>query len=191
MPSPFAVKFDGIDGKGTQRFKTLEGAAAYVKARFQGVEYVRAGNVFGSDYGVYTLEGFALSDIGKFYTEYEYDGERDVPVRGFAFFKEFGGDYDRVLDPKGEGDFRVSQPLPIWDDRDFVRGWRYETLAVAKTLDEAFDKLALINAADSDPDPDFPGPLVIGPNFTKYYSRPTPPSPPDPSLAGGSDDIPF
>lgn len=187
--SKFAVTFDGIDGKGTKRFKTLAGAAEYVKARFQGVEYVRAGNVFGSDYGVYTLEGFALSDLGKFWVE-EEGGEYGppTPVRHFAFFTEFGGDYDKALDPKGDGEFRVSLPCPIWDDRDFVAAWRYETLATAKTLDEAFDKLDLIHASGTYDDPDFPGPLVIGPGFTKYYSRPVPyVAPPEADPA----DIPF
>ena len=175
MSKPYVVKSNLVDGKSTARFATLKGAAKYVKDRWQGVEYMRAGNVFGTDYGVYTCEGFALSDIGKFWTEEEhYGGDRPEVVRHFAFFKEFGGDYDPALDPKGEGDFRVCLPCPIWDDRDFVSGWRYETLAVAKTVDEAFDKLALVNGSGQYDDDEMPGPLVIGPGFVKMYRRPVP-----------------
>ncbi len=63
--NPYRVSYDGIDGNSSKQFPTLEAAAAYVKERWQGVDYMDGIESFHTDYARYALFGFRLTDIGK------------------------------------------------------------------------------------------------------------------------------
>ena len=76
MNKPFAVK-NREEGRGkatSVKFATLEEASRYIQDRWQGAEYVNGMDSFHTDYCSYELEGFSLSDIGKFYVS---DGCRE------------------------------------------------------------------------------------------------------------------
>lgn len=154
----FTVTFSGIDGTSTTKFRSLAAAAKYVKDRWQGIDYRRSDTEFGSDYGTYSLGGFSLGDLGKLWIATDDYG---YPVAEYEFFTEFGGTYDRELDPKGVGPFRVLFTVPRYDDRDAVCGWTGHTVATAATAAEAFARRTLYYERHPDPDPDAPGLRVV------------------------------
>lgn len=61
-------------------FTTVEAASAYIKDRWQGVEYCDGPAVFHTDYCTYTLKGFTLEDVGVF--------GRDGEDRTFVFISD-------------------------------------------------------------------------------------------------------
>ena len=68
------VKEEG-KGRGTVvKFATLLDAQTYIKARWQGAEYVDGDYAFHTDYSTYALGGFDLTQIGTFsYGEWSQD----------------------------------------------------------------------------------------------------------------------
>lgn len=67
-PKPFAIigREEGQNLKRfTEKFATLQEAQAYIKARWQGMEYVDGSTSFHDDYSSYELVGFQLGDLGS------------------------------------------------------------------------------------------------------------------------------
>lgn len=66
MNRPFKVKSQeqGRGSVSTASFGTLEGVHAYIKARWQGVDYIDGPWGFHTDYCTYEFVGFSLRDIG-------------------------------------------------------------------------------------------------------------------------------
>ncbi len=62
---PFIVKYDGVDGKDSAEFDTIEKAAEYVKGRWEGWDYCSSATNFHNDYGQFYLVGFSLDDVAK------------------------------------------------------------------------------------------------------------------------------
>jgi len=58
-------------------FATLPELQEYIKARWQGPDYIDGPNGFHTDYCRYTLQGCALCDLGKPIAEYADDGTVD------------------------------------------------------------------------------------------------------------------
>ncbi len=78
---PFRVAYSGMDGKTSTSFATIEEAAAYVKDRWMGIDYVDSSAGFHNDYGRFMLFGFQLKDVG------EFSGSRQAGDRDFKFTK--------------------------------------------------------------------------------------------------------
>jgi len=64
MASKYAVRYNGVDGSMTKRFSKLADVQEYVKARWQGADYIDSTNSFHTDYARYTLSGCTLADLG-------------------------------------------------------------------------------------------------------------------------------
>ena len=71
-PKPYKVRYDGMDGSKERKFATLAEVQAYVKARWQGVEYIPGLGDFHTDYGYYTLTGCTLADLGARKDEWDW-----------------------------------------------------------------------------------------------------------------------
>ena len=61
----FRVRYDASDGHDSQDFNTLAEVQQFVKARWQGVEYMDGNSGFHTDYASYTLQGCTLNDLGQ------------------------------------------------------------------------------------------------------------------------------
>ncbi len=151
----YAVRFVGIDGRSTTRFKTLKAAAAYVKARFLGSEYVRGDQTLQDEFGYYVLIGFSFRDLGK-----RVPNEDGYPE--FRFYEEFGGDLDPLLDPTTPGDYSICEVHPHFHPSfDYVTGTSFKTVCRATTAGEARKKLARLYEKLGDNGPDDFNPYAV------------------------------
>jgi hypothetical protein len=94
---PYSLKLSGPEGPGVEKFETLAQAGVYLAERYQGAGYLQGDSVMGTDYVNYTLVGFKLSDVGKFWF--------DEGWKEFGFFDWCGGS---IVD-LGKGEFHVVQ----------------------------------------------------------------------------------
>ena len=102
LPRPFKVRYEGMYEDWTKSFASLEDAAKYLVRR--SLVIVNAGHpepvAFGTDYGTFYLEGFSLTDIGRFLPRKVCTGGTiESPIYGsvpcLEFFQDFGGTCDR------------------------------------------------------------------------------------------------
>jgi hypothetical protein len=61
---PYNIRYSAPDGDSNRGFDTLAEAAAYIKERWQGIDYCSSSTNFHTDYAQYYLSGFELWDIG-------------------------------------------------------------------------------------------------------------------------------
>lgn len=149
MGKGYAVTYRGIDGTDTIRFKTLAEAAAYIKDRWLGTEYMRGESELQGEFGVYVMRGFGWSDLGK-----RVPADDGYPE--FQFFVEFGGTFDPDLDPTAEGDYSICEVHPQWHPSfDYCTGVRYKPVARATTASLARRKLAKLNEKYADDELEF------------------------------------
>ena len=74
-----AVREFGRGKPDINRFATLDDAARYIKARWQGLDYLDHDKRFHTDYCTYELRGFSITQLGK------YDFSHDPQNPEFIF----------------------------------------------------------------------------------------------------------
>jgi hypothetical protein len=67
MASKYTITYNGVgygEGRSITRFSDLAKVAEYVKGRWEGTDYQDSAASFHNDYGIFTLRGCTLADLG-------------------------------------------------------------------------------------------------------------------------------
>ena len=122
MASKYSVTYNGVgfgEGRTVKSFSKLEDVAEYVKARFD-EDYQDGEAEFHNDYGVFTLRGVTLAELGL--------GRYSIAAK----FRDMS-----ISELVQAGRFVVVLTIPRYDNRDAMVGTSYWVHSHYDTREEA------------------------------------------------------